>query len=84
MGKWLWRLPLNQDSFWCSIIKSKYGLHKNGWDSNVVVKGSYRNPWKAISYDIVNFLPFIQLKVGNGVKIRFWEDVWVGSIALES
>ena len=27
LGKWLWRFPLEQNSFWCSMIKSKYGVH---------------------------------------------------------
>lgn len=30
LGKWLWRFPLEQESFWCSIIRSKYGKHENG------------------------------------------------------
>ena len=50
----------------------------------MVVKGSHCNPWKAISYGIDNFLPFTWLKVGNGVKTRFWEDVWVGSMSFAS
>ena len=36
LGKWLWRFPLEQNSLWCSIIKSKYGVHENGWDASTV------------------------------------------------
>ena len=61
LGKWLWRFPLEQNSLWCSIIRSKYGIHENGWDSNVVIRGSLRNPWKAISKGIKSFKTFIRL-----------------------
>jgi len=55
-----------QNSLWCSIIRSKYGIHENGWDSNVVIRGSLRNPWKAISKRIESFKTFIRPKVGIG------------------
>ncbi|GMN62719.1 hypothetical protein TIFTF001_031795 [Ficus carica] len=48
LDKWLWRFPLEQQSLWAKIIKSKYGIQSNGWDSNVI-RGSFRNPWKFIS-----------------------------------
>ena len=30
LGKWIWRLLLEQNSFWGTVIRSKYGLHPNG------------------------------------------------------
>ena len=36
IGKWLWRFPIEQESLWHSVIRSKYGYHENGWDSNLV------------------------------------------------
>ena len=63
LGKWLWRFPLEQNSFWCSIIKSKYGVHENGWDTNMVTRGTHRNPWKAISSGIDKFKSFIRLSL---------------------
>lgn len=35
IAKWLWRFPLENDSLLLDLIKSKYGLHVNGWDSNI-------------------------------------------------
>ncbi|KAM7479086.1 hypothetical protein LguiA_027299 [Lonicera macranthoides] len=84
LGKWIWRFPIEQDSPWCAIIRSKYGFQKNGWDSNVVVKSSYRNPWKAISANIENFVKFTRLKVGNGEQIKFWTDLCVRNESLAS
>ena len=82
LGKWLWRFPLEQESFWCSIIRSKYGLNDNGWDSNLVSRGTFRNPWKAISNGLDSFKGLIRLRVGKGNKTRFWEDAWVGTSPL--
>ena len=61
------------------IIKSKYGLHINGWDTKVVTNGSFRNPWKFISQGLNIFSTHIALKVGNGTKISFWKDAWKGN-----
>ncbi|CAL5398240.1 unnamed protein product [Camellia sinensis] len=36
LSKWLWRFPLESESLWHSIIKSKYGVQANGRDSVVV------------------------------------------------
>ncbi|KAL5575095.1 hypothetical protein UlMin_016794 [Ulmus minor] len=52
LGKWLWRFPLEQHSLWAAVIRSKYGLDRNGWDTNRVTVGSFRNPWKFISQGI--------------------------------
>ncbi|KAK9177834.1 hypothetical protein WN943_027023 [Citrus x changshan-huyou] len=55
---------------------SKYGIHPNGRDANIVRNGSNRSPWKAISKEYPTFLSFVALEVGNGKAIRFWEDKW--------
>ena len=47
--KWLWRFPLETDALWYAVIKSKYGLHDNQWDSGINHLVTYRNPWKFIS-----------------------------------
>ena len=84
LGKWLWRFPLERNSLWCSIIESKYGLQNNGWNSNKVGRGSFCNPWKAISNGLDFFNTLIQYKVGRGDRTRVWEDTWLGTQTLES
>ncbi|PON85138.1 hypothetical protein TorRG33x02_191120, partial [Trema orientale] len=39
---------------------------------------SYKRPWKFISSYLENFQKHIRCKVGSSLKIRFWEDLWVG------
>ena len=76
VGKWFWRFPREQQSLWARVIKSKYGMQNNGWDTKVVTNGSFRNPWKFISQDL-NIFSKHSLKGGewnkNFVPKRFLE-----------
>ncbi|KAL5575498.1 hypothetical protein UlMin_017197 [Ulmus minor] len=79
LGKWLWRFPLEQHSLWAAVIRSKYGLDRNGWDTNRVTVGSFRNPWKFISQGISNFFSYTKWVVGRGDHILFWHYNWCES-----
>ncbi|GMP70607.1 hypothetical protein CsSME_00029396 [Camellia sinensis var. sinensis] len=81
LGKWLWRFPLESESLWCSVIKSKYGVQSNGRDSNVVNRGNCCSPWKFISHLYPLVSNFFSFRVGNRENIRFWKDVWLGDIS---
>ena len=76
--KWLWRFPMEQDTLWHKVIRSKYGINQNGWDTREATRVTYRSPWKFISSCYDDFFKYVQFEVGNGVIIRFWEDVWMG------
>ena len=67
-----------RSSLWHSVIKSKFSTLSNGWDAGETVRASYKSPWKFISSLYEEFLPLVKFKVGDGRKIRFWEDVWWG------
>ncbi|RVW89561.1 putative ribonuclease H protein [Vitis vinifera] len=82
LGKWLWRFPRERSGLWHKVIVSIYGTHPNGWDANMVVRWSHRCPWKAIAQVFQEFSPFVRLVVGNGKRIRFWEDLWWGNQSL--
>ncbi|RVW91546.1 hypothetical protein CK203_046140 [Vitis vinifera] len=77
LGKWLWRYP-REGSLWHQVILSIYGSHSNGWDANTVVRWSHRCPWKAIAQVFQDFSKFTRFMVGDGERIRFWEDLWWG------
>ena len=80
---WLWRFPNERHSLWYKVIKSKFGIHPNQWDSRVVDRGTFRSPWKAISSIYGEFFQLVSFKVGNNNKIRFWEDKWLGDYTLK-
>ncbi|RVW21770.1 LINE-1 retrotransposable element ORF2 protein [Vitis vinifera] len=73
--KWLWRYPREGSALWHQVILSIYGSHSNGWDANTIVRWSHRCPWKAISQVFQEFSSFTRFVVGNGERIRFWEDL---------
>ncbi|KAL6327159.1 hypothetical protein AAG906_015198 [Vitis piasezkii] len=50
--------------------------HLIRWD---VVCKQKECPWKAIAQVFQGFSPYIRLVVGNGERIRFWEDLWRGN-----
>ncbi|RVW69397.1 LINE-1 retrotransposable element ORF2 protein [Vitis vinifera] len=78
LGKWLWRYPREGSALWHQVILSIYGSHSNGWDANTVVRWSHRCPWKAIAQVFQEFSLITRYVVGNGDRIRFWEDLWRG------
>ena len=81
--KWLWRFPKENQSLWYKVIKSRVGLHPNLWDSKTDDRGTFRSPWKAISSLYREFHQLVSFKVGNGNKVRFWEDAWAGENPLQ-
>ncbi|RVW43453.1 hypothetical protein CK203_070344 [Vitis vinifera] len=78
LGKWLWRYPREGSALWHQVILSIYGSHSNGWDANTLVRWSHRCPWNAIAQVFQEFSLFTRYVVGNGERIRFWEDLWWG------
>ena len=77
--KWLWRFPREVEMLWHKVIRSKYGIEEGEWLSSGVVNGTFRNPWKAIHGFLPVFLEHAKTKLGDGRRIRFWEDTWEGS-----
>ena len=67
--------PWERFGLWHEVKASVYGTHPNGWDANMVVRWSHRCPWKAIPQVFLLFSQHTRLVVGNGEKIRFWEDL---------
>ncbi|KAJ9691733.1 hypothetical protein PVL29_013809 [Vitis rotundifolia] len=78
LGKWLWRYSREGSTLWHQAILSIYGSHSNGWDANTVVRWSHRGPWKATTQVYQDFFKFTRFIVGDGERIRFWEDLWWG------
>ncbi|KAJ9697352.1 hypothetical protein PVL29_009249 [Vitis rotundifolia] len=78
LGKWLWRFPKEGSALWHQVILSIYGSCSNGWDANTFVRWSHSCPWKAIAQVSQEFSKFTRFVVGDGERIRFWEDLWWG------
>lgn len=74
LGKWLWRYPLEQQTLWATLIRSKFGHNSNCLDADYFPSSSHRSMWKGISQSLPHFRPFTILCLGYGNKIRFWLD----------
>ena len=86
MAKWKWRISSNDKGRWKEVLESKYGL---GTDEMVPIK--YQSLWWRDLTRVCReggdegwFQGEVVWKVGSGDKVRFWEDVWVGSSNLKA
>ncbi|XP_060216840.1 uncharacterized protein LOC132644271 [Lycium barbarum] len=76
MMKWLWKFATTDNMLWKEVISAKYG--KNSWMTNVVTIPYGCSVWRTIR----NLWPLVinrsSFKVGNGLKVSFWDDKWIG------
>ncbi|KAL9687275.1 hypothetical protein QQ045_031674 [Rhodiola kirilowii] len=91
LARWWWRLVSSRDGLWRKMILEKYKfkdcynleeintqdrkISKSWKDILEVVKGS--------SEVGQAFREGLQVKLGNGSKLRFWDDTWLGDSPLK-
>ncbi|RVW53692.1 putative ribonuclease H protein [Vitis vinifera] len=73
---------LQRDFLWSGVGEGKRD-HLVRWDivckpKTIGVRWSHRCPWKAIAQVFQEFSLITRYVVGNGDRIRFWEDLWRG------
>ena len=79
--KWWWRYGKEDDQLWKKVIKSIYQEDNGLIPSKSGPKSS--GPWQVIKNLIrtqqplaMKIVQFLRLKLGNGERIKFWEDPW--------
>uniref|UniRef100_A0A2N9FMM0 Reverse transcriptase domain-containing protein n=1 Tax=Fagus sylvatica TaxID=28930 RepID=A0A2N9FMM0_FAGSY len=83
LGKWLWRYGLEREALWRLVVDAKYGSLWGGWCSKSG-KGPYGvSVWKFIRKGWNSFQSHCSFLVGDGQRVRFWEDWWCGDMALK-
>ena len=83
LGKWLWRYGVEREALWRQVIREKYGSMEGGWMSTHN-RGSHGvGLWKYIRAGWDKFARFVKFKVGDGSRIRLWEDVWCIDVPLK-
>ncbi|GJZ10009.1 RNA-directed DNA polymerase, eukaryota, reverse transcriptase zinc-binding domain protein [Tanacetum coccineum] len=85
--KWVWRFLTDGSSLWTRFIKAIFG-NKRALDTHKLILR--RSPWQDVILAIhslqskcINLMDFIQKKVGNGENTSFWDDSWLGEVALK-
>ncbi|KAF5442537.1 hypothetical protein F2P56_035184 [Juglans regia] len=83
LGKWLWRYHHEREALWRTVIALKHGESWGGWCSNEVSGPHGVGLWKHIRRGWDIYAAHTCFKVGNGVKVKFWHDLWCGDRALK-
>jgi hypothetical protein len=67
--------------WWKAVVDAKYGSTRAGWCS-LDPPGSHGvGLWKNIRKGWSLLCSHTGLILGNGFRIRFWDDVWCGEVA---
>ncbi|WJZ84098.1 hypothetical protein VitviT2T_003721 [Vitis vinifera] len=83
LGKWLWRFPIERESFWRRVIVGKFGEVQGGWTTREVRESYGTGLWKDIRKGWEEFFLKTRIRIGNGRQTRFWWDIWVGDSKLK-
>ena len=82
LGKWNWRFAMEENSSCRFHISLKYGVEEGGWFSKIL-RGSYGvGLWKEIIKEAMQLKQNCSFDLGDGCKVRFWEDAWCDEIPL--
>jgi len=88
LAKWKWRLGTENNGLWKQVLESKYGSWRNLNDP--ITLRSASRWWIDIHKVCGNtiqglwFDKSFEWGVGEGKKVKFWEDKWVGEETLAS
>lgn len=66
--------PLEYNSLWANVIRSKLGHTSNNWDAAHTSLSTHCSPWKGLLQILHIFIPFTRMYLGCGNLIRFWLD----------
>ncbi|GJU75226.1 RNA-directed DNA polymerase, eukaryota, reverse transcriptase zinc-binding domain protein [Tanacetum coccineum] len=88
MFKWIWRFYTQNTLLWVRVVKAIHGD-----DGNVGghVKSGAKSCWldivretHALKTKGINLLDCMHVKLGNGDKTIFWEDIWIDGKTLKN
>ena len=78
LGKWLWRFGMERAALWRQVIAVKNGCGWGDWCTRPI-NGPYGvGLWKNISRWWSSFSRHILYDIGDGSRVKFWQDRWCG------
>ena len=83
LGKWLWRFGQEGTLLWQNVIATKYGEGQGGWTTKECRRAHWSGLWRGINDGCERFSKHLALVVGDGSRILFWHDRWVGDTSLK-
>ena len=82
LSKWAWRFGEEDNLAWKNVISLKYGTKEGGWFSKIPRGNAGLGLWKGINAKAAKLKQDCAFYLGEGKRIRFWEDVWCGEVTL--
>ncbi|CAL5415768.1 unnamed protein product [Camellia sinensis] len=89
--KWWWKFGKEVNALWRRLLCSKYRIEEGSWTPLASVSHSHSRVWTDIitvakhHQQLVEFyVEKLRLRVGNGTRIKFWHDRWLGSRCLKA
>jgi hypothetical protein len=83
LGKWLWRYVHEREAWWRVVVDAKFGSMGGGWCSRAPTGPHGVGLWKNIRRGWSLFCSHTRFELGDGSRIRFWDDVWCGQLPLK-
>ena len=80
--KWNWPFKIERDALWNQLLRVKYGEEKGGWCTKGVRASYGVGVWKVIRKGQDSMVGKIAIEVGDGSRVKFWNDKWCGSVPL--
>lgn len=82
LSKWLWRFIKEEHALWKEVVINKYGQSEQ-WVANMVTNTCGVSVWRSIRNLGSKLAENLSFKVGEGTKIFFWKDEWLGQESLK-
>ena len=67
---------MEREALWRQVVVAKYGTWEGGWCSNMPTGTHGVGLWKFIRFGWDKFSRMLRFEVGDGTRVRFWDDVW--------
>ena len=83
LGKWLWRFGSETNHLWNQVIATKYGESSGGLCTRVSRGAHGCGMWNNIRKGAEGFFSHVLYVAEEGLRIRFWYDLWCGHIPLK-
>lgn len=81
--EWLWRFASQKQSLWGDTIKAGQSVETK-WISNIATQPYGTGLWGTIRNLWPKFINKCTIKIRDGGKTLFWEEVWVGQAPLRA
>ena len=83
LGKWLWRYGHEVTHLWRRVISTKYGEGQGRRCTKVCRRTHGCGLWTSIHERWESFSKHLSFVVGEGTRIHFWHDRWIGDNTLK-